>query len=841
LAGFILPDEFVLGASAFPGDDPRVLSTKERQEAIRPKNAMEFDTEEALKRYLKEHPKADRAKHKVRPQQKDRPAKDESLKPGDKTKPESSQPESKPEAEGSKGGPEVPKINPGDEKKPASPEEVRRFRQEIPEYKLTIISGGDEDEAPTEADIKRAKAVFYQVKRGIHEAADICKMSPPVCEQNLGIERRNMPQIPEESVKKLLASDKESDRKLGQAAVDAGADPNDDRPMTEIFVDWLKKKGIKVTTGKKIPVGQLKATQREIKAGKTFSMADAYYTGKYDPTKKPIIVSSDGYILDGHHRWASMITADPSAEMEVIQIDMPMRDILEKSFEMPGVFRADLQGNPVKADEPLDLARKPGSLWQQRGKWYAKNREGKAAGPFGSKESAEAYAFGQSTKKDKMGRLEELRKIVAMEFPTEDALKKYLEDHPGADRSKHHVKTPSHGVRPTGATTPATKKDLDTEMLRLDKIHRQYGQPDLPDLDPKGQKAWDEIGRIQEKMDSGRNQDWSKLHTRLKQLGEVVERSWAAARKTPKGKKASGGRMTRLEELRLKVATQKVAFKPASTEFVEWVLLRNDRLTPQECQRFLEKAGLELRENVEVKSGVFQVGVKSGAFQVGEMVRVDKTKNANPHNIDACEKWHDNAGTIYDVNPDSYVVQFPNGERVQFMGRKPGTDTGLYRHTPATVADKPGRQAIELVYISDQNAPPPSKSDIELVQKYVEAGTARGEKRYDIYYSGLPASMGISKEGQFYFKVFTAQRSSPNVGDFPRTFNPTKGKVLYLGFLNRRPGGWENDLAKMRAQAGYTEPARTASDARLRAAVVKLAHDVPEMRRYLLPILARTK
>ena len=326
------------------------------------REAREFSSKPALERYLEDHPKADPSNHWVAGDKKKESPKDDNSKDDIKLK--------------------------------VAPKKVEQFKHEIPEYKLEIIAG--EGGTISEKDLKRAKAIRVQLQRGIQAAADICQMNPSVCEQNLGISRSHMPQIMEESIKQLLKSDKESDRRKGQAAVDAGADPDDDRPMTSIFMDWLKEKDVNVKKGEKVSVGQLKATQREIKAGKTFGMANAYFEGEYDPTKKPIIVSSDNHILDGHHRWAAMLTADPEAKMNVIRIDMPMRDILEKSFDMPGVFRADLQDNIIGKDDPLDLGRAPGDSWKQsNGKWYAKNLKGDISGPFKSKESADDHAKGK--------------------------------------------------------------------------------------------------------------------------------------------------------------------------------------------------------------------------------------------------------------------------------------------------------------------------------------------------------------------------------------------------------------------------------------------------------------
>ena len=356
-------------------------------------------TEKEWKAYKEKHPGADKSKHEIVKSDADK---------------------------GGKGKGKVPKNV---DLSGVKPEEVEAFAGEIPEYKIEIIAGGEGGEI-TEADLRRAKAVKAQLKRGIQAAADICKMSPPVCEGNFGVARSSMPQLSaDEPIKDMLKTDEQriadmgdkwddlSDekkaknkkdwataRKKGQAAVDAGADPDDDRTVFQQLLDSVAEEGVEISSQEppfdKRPVGELKATQREIKAGKTYGIANAYLQGDYDPREAPIIISSDNHILDGHHRYSAMITADPDAKMNVIVVDMPMKKFLERSFDQPGVFRADLQDNIIPSDDPLDLARDPGSTWEQKGKWYAKNKEGEASGPFKDKDGAEAYAKGEK-KEDK--------------------------------------------------------------------------------------------------------------------------------------------------------------------------------------------------------------------------------------------------------------------------------------------------------------------------------------------------------------------------------------------------------------------------------------------------------
>lgn len=186
-------------------------------------------------------------------------------------------------------------------------------------YRLTVT--GDDAE-------KHGK----KLESAIHEAADVCKITPPVCHGNLGIERRAMPQLSDEAIGTYLAK--------------------------------LQARGVKVEKAQR-PVGDLKATQGEIKAKKMNAMAgeyDAARQGKpgikypdkpaYDPSKAPIIVSKDGYVLDGHHRWAGVLTIDPSAKMNTYTVDLPIREMLRETIGFPGVSYAKFEDDSAMPGQP---------------------------------------------------------------------------------------------------------------------------------------------------------------------------------------------------------------------------------------------------------------------------------------------------------------------------------------------------------------------------------------------------------------------------------------------------------------------------------------------------------
>lgn len=74
------------------------------------------------------------------------------------------------------------------------------------------------------------------------------------------------------------------------------------------------------------------------------------------------------------------------------------------------------------------------------------------------------------------------------------------------------------------------------------------------------------------------------------------------------------------------------------------------------------------------------------------------------------------------------------------------------------------------------------------------------------YYTGYVFSANFAKGGGWYFRAAPQQRmqvgGGAEQGFLWRTFNPAKGKVLYLGLLNRRPSNWEAQLDEIRAAAG---------------------------------------
>jgi hypothetical protein len=166
---------------------------------------------------------------------------------------------------------------------------------------------------------------------------NLCKVSIPgtnlYCDGNKDIPRDQMPQF-------------KGKPKPGSPAEKMAKDPKTGLVDTEpIFRDMMEKNGIKISEPVEVPAESLKATQSELVGAQVVSMKDAL---EKDPTNEfitaPIYVAKDGYIVDGHHRWAA-ITAynlkhpDTPIPMKVMIID----DTIDRVIPMANKF-AEEQG-----------------------------------------------------------------------------------------------------------------------------------------------------------------------------------------------------------------------------------------------------------------------------------------------------------------------------------------------------------------------------------------------------------------------------------------------------------------------------------------------------------------
>jgi ParB-like chromosome segregation protein Spo0J len=117
-----------------------------------------------------------------------------------------------------------------------------------------------------------------------------------LCKGDLGIPRRLMPQF------------------------------NSEKDIKNFVTFAEKRYGIKSRKATR-RAGALRPSQEEINRERVEDVADDIRYKKLDP-KVPLIVSKDGYVIDGHHRWAAFKKDKPTYKMPVLLVEAPARDVL---------------------------------------------------------------------------------------------------------------------------------------------------------------------------------------------------------------------------------------------------------------------------------------------------------------------------------------------------------------------------------------------------------------------------------------------------------------------------------------------------------------------------------
>lgn len=97
------------------------------------------------------------------------------------------------------------------------------------------------------------------------------------------------------------------------------------------LVNFLQARGID-SKAAEVPPNDLKPTQAE------FSPAKVEQARQHQGGDRSILVSSDGYVVDGHHQWlAKRANGEP---VKVIRLDAPIREVLAQVAEFPSTQTA---------------------------------------------------------------------------------------------------------------------------------------------------------------------------------------------------------------------------------------------------------------------------------------------------------------------------------------------------------------------------------------------------------------------------------------------------------------------------------------------------------------------
>lgn len=113
-----------------------------------------------------------------------------------------------------------------------------------------------------------------------------------------------------EAIRSVLENSPKIDRKFMPQV------SKDDLPEA---IELLKKNGVQVTFKNILPT-QLSSSQKQVNREKVINIVKDIKKGKKMP---PLIVSIDGFIVDGHHRWLAYKLINPNQPIKVIQMNLP--------------------------------------------------------------------------------------------------------------------------------------------------------------------------------------------------------------------------------------------------------------------------------------------------------------------------------------------------------------------------------------------------------------------------------------------------------------------------------------------------------------------------------------
>jgi len=160
---------------------------------------------------------------------------------------------------------------------------------------------------------------------------DFCKVSIPgtnlFCGDSKGIPRKKMPQFSGEPTPGSPADSRPKNKK---GEVDG----------TDDFIKHMEAKGIKIEE-RQVLASELRASQNELVGEKVAGMMT---NEDFDPAGEPIFVSRDGYVIDGHHRWAAQVGRDledgniGDLPLNVRVVDMDIEEVLEEANRFASEF-----------------------------------------------------------------------------------------------------------------------------------------------------------------------------------------------------------------------------------------------------------------------------------------------------------------------------------------------------------------------------------------------------------------------------------------------------------------------------------------------------------------------
>lgn len=104
--------------------------------------------------------------------------------------------------------------------------------------------------------------------------------------------------------------------------------PQLDGDVFDEFLAFLQGLGIEVLHSED-RVSELKPAQKHMSTEKIKDLLSKLSEGDDSWTRIPVIVSRDGHILDGHHRWAALRSLGKNSTIKTVHVDVSLDDLIK--------------------------------------------------------------------------------------------------------------------------------------------------------------------------------------------------------------------------------------------------------------------------------------------------------------------------------------------------------------------------------------------------------------------------------------------------------------------------------------------------------------------------------
>lgn len=139
--------------------------------------------------------------------------------------------------------------------------------------------------------------------------------------------------------------------------------PQIDKDLRPQFLDDLEKDGI-TSEKEKVDPKTLKPVQKEVSGSRAGAIYNKYREEGKIPKQERILISKDGFVIDGHHTWAASVAFsfdNPSAEIPVYRLSINAREALDASLAW--TKSQGIEGQSLDAaKKSLSLEFEPGEM-----------------------------------------------------------------------------------------------------------------------------------------------------------------------------------------------------------------------------------------------------------------------------------------------------------------------------------------------------------------------------------------------------------------------------------------------------------------------------------------------